>query len=380
MLKKWNVKDVIRQQKMLQTLIDKETDLTRKDYLTYVLEDTNSFIRQMTEDMPEYRSLRVNKLYNTFFDTISHQRYYSIVSDFLFSLDDKAEEIQVADDLVDKRLKPKNNYKNLGSIKATPEEVFAHTAEFYKAIDPEIRDWFLEVEKNSLLAVSKRSNSILENDCNGITYFIDGVKANLIIVRRNETEKMYGTMVHEYGHAVKNIVDPTAVNYEGYDLFDEIPSIFMELLAYEENMPGYSKEMMDYLKYRAFGIYFNFAYQLDNHAYIAYQYERANYETTSTFYRRLKSEEDIDIEDYRKSLDRTIFDDGAYVLSYITALELLHIYREDKREALKLFKKILMASPCVQRLGVIQSIVPLNNYAREECEKVISDVTLSLKR
>ena len=380
MLKKWTVKDVIRQTKNLQALIDEETDLVRKDYLTYVFEDTNSFIRQIINDTPVYNSLEANKLYNAFFDTISHQRYYSIVSDFLFSIEDKAGEIEIADDLVNQRLYPDYNYKNLGSVDATPEEVFAHTAEFYKAIDPEIRDWFLEVENNSFLKVSKRSTSILDGNCNGITYFIDGVKANFIIVRRTETEKLYGTMVHEYGHAVKNIVDPTAVNYEGYDLFDEIPSIFMELLAYEENMPGFSQEMMDYLKYRAFGIYFNFAYLLDNHAYISYQYEKANYKTSEAFYRDLKSEEDIGKRDYKKSLNRTIYDDGAYVLSYIAALELLHIYREDKREALKLFKKILMSPPCVQRLGVIQSIVPLNNYAREECEKVIEDVTLSLKR
>ena len=47
MLKKWTVKDVIRQTKNLQALIDEETDLVRKDYLTYVFEDTNSFIRQI---------------------------------------------------------------------------------------------------------------------------------------------------------------------------------------------------------------------------------------------------------------------------------------------------------------------------------------------
>ena len=79
-------------------------------------------------------------------------------------------------------------------------------------------------------------------------------------------------------------------------------------------------------------------------------------------------------------METDIADSGAYVLSYITALELLHIYREDKKEALKLFKKLLQLKPSMTYLGEVNSIVPLNVYATQETEKIVEDITLSLKR
>ena len=114
---------------------------------------------------------------------------------------------------------------------------------------------------------------------------------------------------------------------------------------------------------------------------LAYNLLRLNdFKTNHRFRKGLVKEDKIDKKIFVKALETDIADSGAYVLSYITALELLHIYREDKKEALKLFKKLLQLKPSMTYLGEVNSIVPLNVYATQETEKIVEDITLSLKR
>ena len=380
MICNWGKKEFLKQRDTLVKLIEEEKDPIKKDYLNTVLNSVNSLIMETFEPTPSYRSCKNNYICNVVGSVTLANSYYSILSDYYYGLEGMIQDMENIHALLAKRIKSKYSLNELGDSRTTPRMAYRYVRDFYKQLDPDLYRWFMEVEKNSFVSFPSKNCSTLDSDSDGESFYIDGVKANFITVRNSRDARMYHNLVHEYGHAIKNMVDPVSAYTNENDYFAELPSIFPELLALESNVPNYPQIIVDYLKYSTFLDYFNDAYYLNTHQYIKHQLQGSNFKSTLPFYYRLYKEEGITPNDFSTAIKKDIVSDGAYVLSYIAALELLHIYRKDKKKALELFKELLRIAPSSHYLGDVSSIIPLNVNAREESERVVKTLSRSLRK
>lgn len=380
MIYNWGKKELIEERNKLEQLIRETADPVYKEYLLFVSGVTTSTIDEIYGDTPPYNISTKSYIHNMAESITYASRYYSVVSDYYFSLDKLLEKVDWLNSLLDERMEDSDDLKALGCTKTTPVKALTHTREFYKLFDDELFEIFKKAESNSYISFPKENSELLPTLSDGRTYFIDGVKTNMILVKNSRDARMYSNLVHEFGHAIKNLITPTAAYSNEFDYFSEVPSIFPELVSLEENVSNYPDLVMKYLKYDSLVEYYNVAYLLSSHKYIDYQLKKAKYMINPSFFATLREEEAIDRKDFYKSIKTDIAQDGTYVLSYIVSLELLNLYRRDKKEALKRFKEILRIMPSPSYLGEVMNIVPLNVNAKEESERVFDELILSLKK
>ena len=380
MARYWDAKTFYQERNRLSKLIESENDPVRKDYLQGVLEMTDFIYMQHFSDyqMPTY--LERHAMHNLTASVVSSSRYFTVIEEYIEGLDEAMEKTDAIDSILDKRMKDNTDLNALVNTKTTPRQAISSLFRFYEGFDKELFDLFKEAYDSSFLTFYFKNNSILPEGSDGRTYFMDGLRENFIAIINSGDARLVNNLVHEYGHAIKNLLTPEAAYTNEYDYFAEVPSIFPELVSFEENVGGYPQLAMDYLKYDNFVEYHNNAFSLLQQPYIYLQWKNNGFNINRRFKKRLLEEDGLNNEEYHKSLEVDISSEGGYVLSYITSLELLHIYREDKKEALKLFKELLQLVPSTAYLGEVKKVIPLNRYAKEETEKIIDDLALSLKR
>lgn len=380
MIRGWNGETFYAERNNLADLVEQETDLVRKDYLQMVLETTEHVYNRRFTSYAAPRLTEREALDSVAASVVSANRYFCVAARYVDSLPNVLKKSDFVNHELNRIMGKKSNLSMLGAAPMTPDKAISILVDFYKRTDSELYDLFQRAMDSSYLDFLDKYTTYLTEDTDGKTFFIDGVEKNFIAIMNSRDIKLVSNLVHEYGHAMKNLVAPEAAYTNEYDYFAEVPSIFMELLSYEENVGEYPKIVMDFLRYDVFAEYFNYACQLSSQPYIYLQWRNNGFNINRKMKRKLLKEDGINKEIYDKALNSDISENGSYLLSYIVSLELLHIYREDKREALKLFKKLLQLKPSVTYLGEVQKIVKLNEFALQESEKVVDDITLSLKR
>jgi hypothetical protein len=99
-----------------------------------------------------------------------------------------------------------------------------------------------------------------------------------------------------------------------------------------------------------------------------------------SFFESLESDYDIDEECFGEALETTIEDEGIYVISYAVSLELLNIYKRDKKEALELFKRFLKYPAKEDILTFVMENIQLNEHANIESKEVLQKFEKALKK
>ena len=380
MIKGWDGNTFFAERNRLADIVDQEINPIRKDYLQMVLEMTDFvYLESFTNyQVPGYRVQ--NAFHNLTASVIAANRYFSVIDDFYCGFGNPLERINAINSMLDKYIVDNIDFRALVDTTTKPTTAVSALLRFYRNFDGELYEIFKEAYENSYLKFFKKHNSILPEGNDGRTYYIDGVRKNFVAIINSRDARLVNNLVHEYGHAIKNLIVPDACYTEEYDYFAEIPSIFPELISLEENVGGYPKLAMDFLKYDNLLEYYNSATVLVSQPDIYLHWKNNDFNNNWLFKRKLLKEEGLGKECIKAALNKDIASDGSYVLSYIVSLELLHIYREDKKEALKLFKKLLQLRPSLTYLGEVKSIIDLNKYANEESERIMDNLTLSLKR
>lgn len=78
--------------------------------------------------------------------------------------------------------------------------------------------------------------------------------------------------------------------------------------------------------------------KLLQHKLIIECWQNNDYEVDKNFYGDLRNNK-INRNQFKESINTDIEDEGAYVVSYMVALELFSIYKQDKKSALQILKK-----------------------------------------
>ena len=380
MPKEWNTFTFFQELSVLEKMVEQEKDPIRKDYLQMVLDDSTRFYYENFLSTFKNRVSLKKAMDNLACSVLSGDRYYTMVEKYFYSLTDAITKASIPDTLLNARMKDNFDLSSLTRTETTHNQAISSLFNLYRGLDDELFETFRCAFDKSYLNFNSRHDVTLPLGSDGRTYFIDGVQRNFVSIIDSQDVRLVNNLVHEYGHAIKNIICPEAAFTCENDYFSEVASIFLELISFEENPGEYPQLIMDYLKYDTFREYYDYSFTLSAQPHIYLRWKDNDFKTNHRFRKGLVKEDKIDKKIFVKALETDIADSGAYVLSYITALELLHIYREDKKEALKLFKKLLQLKPSMTYLGEVNSIVPLNVYATQETEKIVEDITLSLKR
>ncbi len=208
------------------------------------------------------------------------------------------------------------------------KDVIELVDEFYKSTTKEIYDHYKKFNKNFIKFDSRK-----DVDDGSIYSFPILNKKYIEIGTKGDKRKMLHTLAHECGHAVGDFINPERVMND--DFFDEIESLFFELIGED----FFSKELnddvfKDYQRSTMYGFYRNTKDTLDFKNAVSKVFNNMNSNNKPLDlldeYLDKDNVEDIDIEGNVK-----------YIFSYIIALELYDVYRQDKEKAIHLLKRLI---------------------------------------
>ena len=377
----WNRKEFSLQLKKLESLIEQETDIKRKLYLEKVLDISNKLFYETFINFPRPNVTAKQRLTNILDSSFCYGRYYSIVSNFFDNISSHIDSIDsIAEKLEQIDANGNFDFLNTGAT-ISNVEILSLVDKFYQQFDKELYDYFLEVyrdRENYLRFLSLKENDNCKTD--GNTLFIDGVRKNFITIYETTPISTFECTVHEYGHAIANLINPEVAYADREDFFAEVASIFPELVALYENNGNFDEIQILYSLYSTLVTYVNNAEYLCLHTPVINAWSDNKHIMGSIFFDELDKNYDIDDECFEEILSTTIEDQGVYVISYVVALELFNIYKRDKKKALDLFKKFLKYPANEDILAFVVENISINKHAQEEAGLVLSKFNKELNK
>lgn len=377
----WNRKEFSLQLKKLESLIEQETDIKRKLYLEKVLDISNKLFYETFINFPRPNVTAKQRLTNILDSSFCYGRYYSIVSNFFDNISSHIDSIDsIAEKLEQIDANGNFDFLNTGAT-ISNVEILSLVDKFYQQFDKELYDYFLEVyrdRENYLRFLPLEENDNCKTD--GNTLFIDGVRKNFITIYETTPISTFECTVHEYGHAIANLINPEVAYADREDFFAEVASIFPELVALYENNGNFDEIQILYSLYSTLVTYVNNAEYLCLHMPVINAWSDNKHIMGSDFFDELDKNYDIDDECFEEILSTTIEDQGVYVISYVVALELFNIYKRDKKKALDLFKKFLKYPANEDILAFVVENISINKHAQEEAGLVLSKFNKELNK
>lgn len=378
----WDREDFIIQIRILTKMIDEETDIIKKNSLQRYLDCANKIYHETFNNFPK-TDYSLNQKFVSIVDSrLEYGRYYSIISRFLEDANSLEDRVFSIATLMDEYEKNPDNQKLESDTHISRCKAVSLVNCFYKNLDDELFAIFSEAFKDRFNFLKFSDSKIKEEtfEASGSTLFIGGVNKNFITLHESADVSLYEAIVHEYGHVIQNLINPEVNFTYREDFFAEVAAIFPELIAMYENSPGFCDVQTQYARYFTFLSYWDNAADLDVHMPISNIWHDSDYKFNAKFYKNIKQLLNLSKRDFKRIADVTLELHGVYVLSYITSLELLYIYKQDKKKALELFKGLLRIPSNVNVIEYIETNIGLNIHAKDELISLMDDVELALTK
>lgn len=377
----WGYEDFVKEVKKLNELIETESDIKRKVYLQKIADTTDKLFHDTFNNFPVPKDTAKQRLSNILSARLTYGRYYSIIGNFL---DTCVDHLDLADDISTRleKIDENGNFDFLHTgASINHSKTLSLVDKFYRTFDKDLYQVFSSIygeRQHNMRFLNRAQND--DKKSNGNTLFIGGVNKNFISVCDTSPLENYGCTVHEYGHAIHNIVNSDVPYSDREDFFAEVAAIFPELVALYENKGNFDDLEAAYHLYTNVVTYLDSAEFLTLHTPIINAWADNKFVMSNKFFSELEECYEVDEECFEKALSTTIEDEGVYVLSFIVSLELLHIYKEDKRKALELFKKFLSYPANEDLLVFMLENFSLNSHAKEEVGIILEDFSKKLKK
>lgn len=211
---------------------------------------------------------------------------------------------------------------SLKPIVVSEDEILSLTEEFYSKLDEKWYQLFQRIFKERKINV-RFSES--DSSCMHVPY-LDYFYLNF---KKTDTIESVIDPTHEYAHAISTLINPNNERLYYKSILAEVPSIFAELIACTK-YKGFSNNPHEYDIYQKNLFDTISAYCED----IDIDYHSFNGEDSSC----LGKEQRMVVFDKENI---SLKDKITYGISYLIAIELLHIYNEDPKEALIILNKII---------------------------------------
>lgn len=229
---------------------------------------------------------------------------------------------------------------SLTNTSLSKRDILDLTHDFYKSLN---RFFF----GNFMKSYARRYDHIKFNNNNedlyhGATTNILSQKESFIEINRENNLSDVITTIHEYMHAISALINPFHYISNKW-IFTELDTSFMELIAADYLESIFKNNNGPILKaYTHMGMASDVADLVDTFKLINYEDElKSNFSNN----KQLKTAAKIACDLTGEELEDMIFQEDTqpetYVISYIFAIELYDLYKQDKEKALSILRKII---------------------------------------
>jgi len=366
----WDNKDIENDLKKLKILTETETNIKKKCYYLKIIDYTKSIIE--TEKISKIRPnrTRLETIVNLNSNYKYNERYYTL--------------IEIFNRIIEKNKKILNttieNYIKIGDLSKADyidnEHALTIMHDFFKNTDEEIFKQFQILYKNrhNTIKFKLKDNLFEEFGLDGCCTYIDVLRKNYILVKNDEGLSKIINLAYECGHAVANLYNPEAIYNRPDEFLSELPSLFFELAFQHEiakNIDPFESALFNVEKIDYFSQITN---NLTQHKNILKEWERNYYKIDKNLYQKLKEKHKLTRSNVDDSINTCIEQDGSYITGYMTALELLNIYKQDKKSALIILKEILKNGQN-DSLEIINTYIP--SFKNIETEIHLMETTMN---
>lgn len=347
----WCYNDIEKEINKLSVMAQEEKDLIKKSYYLRVIDQVSCLLVN-NKDVRITNNQKMNEIINSF---NYYRRYYSLIdlyNSILNKYNKKTEKIVSTYDSIEE---PELfDYKYI-----THDEALTLNYEFFSKIDEEIFKYFeiLYKDRYKSIKFSKDDSTLSQYKVDGYCIFIDVVCKNFININDTIGLSKVVDLAHECGHAVANLFIENI--YDTRDNFlTEMASLFFELAFHNdigEKIDTFENTLLQFEKMNYFNCEANL---LLYHSQLIESWQHNKYNVSPDFYRYLKNKYQLRRTDIKESLNISIETDGPYIISYMVALELLHIYKDNKKEAMNILKQMLIKIKNNDSLDIVSEFIP----------------------
>lgn len=387
----WNLHDLLDAKKNLKTILRNEKDYNQKSYIRALLKSIKEYIEEEQElesltlspSIIEPQPTSTIRVYNENLtsiedDLVACQEYYSLVTLFAKTTDSLQPNIDEIEDILSQRLQPEDGFGKITGIKISNEKALSLTSIFYQNFSSSLYPIFQK-------AYNQRHNSIryidtLDNDCVANSTYIDIINRYFIsMTKTDDLSKLYN-FIHEYGHVISYIINPKSAYLSCEYIFNEVASLFPELVAQYENIGNFNRAHVSFESYLSLVLYRTKAIDFTAHKPFIIEWNKHNRIADKEYLSQIEKDYNFDQENFEKAIETYIEDEGIYIISYMIALELLHIYKKDKQKALKIFEEFLKIPYTQSAQSYLESELSIGKHLAEETEDLLISFKKELKK
>lgn len=383
-MKKWSKKDIDNAIDKLDQIIKNETDIDKKVYCSRVRDAIILYVHLNYQKTPSSKVSLSDQLNELSTNLMGYRSYYYMIADFYFSIsEDMRKNFDLNGDMLSKLLKRKETFSQYTGAHVSDRQAYIWADRFYKDFDPELYNALQEIKKNLKINFSKEKlkPSPTCDSTDGFCFFIDVLKEFYIEINsRDKDLSTYINLVHEYGHALAYYFNSEKEYSDSVDFFAEVASIFPELVACYEAYPDMDARELAYLNYCTLITNYDSANYIMIQEIIFKEWLRHDCKISPSLLFSLCKEQGISLSDLKNSLNINLVNVGTYIISYTVALELLNIYKKDKKTALEIYKKMLMFPSSVKDIALYAKEINFCEHATEECNEIVDNLALVLKK
>lgn len=253
--------------------------------------------------------------------------YYPIIESFISKIKDTEDQIDIS-----KVFKLPDENK---SLLLTQRDSIELIHEFFRTTPKEIFGIHNRLYKREKYI---RFGQCKSPETGGEMIFIPGVNKPYITINIDQNSNLLASISHEEGHAIASLINPNRYQRDEHSFYSEIESLFFELIADDYFENELDSETFKNEKLNELLDYFVIAMMIidqKNIADIGFKQKNPTAKTIKIDRSILNCDSSIDIgaciiEEYMK-----------YAISYIVAIELYELYKEDKEQAIEKLKNIL---------------------------------------
>ena len=332
----WDNKNLLEDLKLLKKMYKQEKDITKKAQIQYYIDELNKSIK--LDNIEESYLQRKECLSSVITYASKYQRYFELFEKYQKLRNNILKKYDVNQDEIE------NYFLDIEDIykfkNYTTDESFEITKDFFGNLDNTFYKYFLKLYKNRYnLTKVEEEKYDLEHD--GCCMFVEGLNKPYIWVSDKAGIQKVNNLIHESGHAITQLQNPERI-IGAKDYFGtEIETTFFELIFVNDYLKDKNEVEQALINLEHLLIDFAEIDLLMNQKIIVSTYNNEKIKLDKELYRRLRTEYNLTRNNVNNSLMIDTMEYGTYLVAYVVALELLSIYKQDKKEAIKILKSII---------------------------------------
>lgn len=333
----WTLLDREKELDKLVSIANAESDPMKRSYYFQIIDSTRYIIENDKALLHNRRVYNLDTMHGVLENFYNYKRYFELI--YIFSTISKKHEEDIS--LIAKTLD--DLCIDSSGMYLSDEDAVSLVHDFYINTDSVFSKLFMKLYKDRYTSIKfeKKSEILNSQGISGVCYFTGIVNKNHIIVEDENGLNKLIDLAHECGHAVSNLYNPDVV-YNSSDYFlTEVSSIFFELAFHYEIASKLNSFESAQILIEQLDSFINISYLLSLHEKIINVFKDNNYKLDKNFYGNLKRMYKLSKNMVLSSINTDIVNDGTYTIDYMVALSLFNIYKQDKKSAFELLRKII---------------------------------------